>query len=120
MRGRDSADGRKVANDYVIRVVDDPAAIEAAAWDALLDLNASRTPFMRHAYLLALHRSQSAVAKSGWFAQFLAVHDGDVLVAACPLYLKEHSYGEYVFDWAWADAYQRHGLEYYPIGRKPQ
>ena len=69
---------------------------------------------MRHAYLLALHRSQSAVAKSGWFAQFLAVHDGDVLVAACPLYLKEHSYGEYVFDWAWADAYQRHGLEYYP------
>jgi len=114
MRGRDSADGRKVANDYVIRVVDDPAAIEASAWDALLDLNASRTPFMRHAYLLALHRSQSAVAKSGWFAQFLAVHDGDVLVAACPLYLKEHSYGEYVFDWAWADAYQRHGLEYYP------
>src|SRR5436190_6445640 len=75
MRGRDSADGRKVANDYVIRVVDDPAAIEASAWDALLDLNASRTPFMRHAYLLALHRSQSAVAKSGWFAQFLAVHD---------------------------------------------
>ena len=114
MRGRDSAGDRKVANDYVIRVIDDPAAIEASAWDALLDLNASRTPFMRHAYLLALHRSQSAVAKSGWLAQFLAVYDGDVLVAACPLYLKEHSYGEYVFDWAWADAYQRHGLEYYP------
>jgi predicted N-acyltransferase len=69
---------------------------------------------MRHEYLLALHRSESAVAQTGWLPQFLVVAEGDVLIAACPLYLKEHSYGEYVFDWAWADAYHRHGLDYYP------
>lgn len=102
------------SNDYVIRVVDDPAAIDAAQWNALLAAQPSRTPFMRHEYLLALHESASAVESTGWLPQFLLVLDRDVLVAACPLYLKEHSYGEYVFDWAWADAYQRHGLHYYP------
>jgi len=100
--------------DYVIRVFDDPARIDAAAWDSLLAATPGSTPFMQHAYLLALHRSSSAVTETGWLPQFLAVFDGDVLVAACPLYLKDHSYGEYVFDWAWADAYQRHGLNYYP------
>ena len=100
--------------DYVIRVLDDPADIDPAAWDSLLATLASSTPFMQHAYLLALHRSASAVAETGWLPQFLAVFDADTLIAACPLYLKEHSYGEYVFDWAWADAYERHGLRYYP------
>jgi len=100
--------------DYVIRVFDDPADIDPAAWDSLLARLPSSTPFMQHAYLLALHRSASAVAETGWLPQFLAVFDADTLIAACPLYLKEHSYGEYVFDWAWADAYQRHGLRYYP------
>ena len=55
---------------------------------------------------------------SGWRPRFVGVFeptlDGGALVAACPLYLKDHSYGEYVFDWAWADAYRRHGLAYYP------
>ena len=106
--------GSKASNDYVIRVFDDPASIAAAQWNELLAAQASSTPFMRHEYLLALHQSASAVAKTGWVAQFLAVFDGDVLIAACPLYVKDHSYGEYVFDWAWADAYQRHGLDYYP------
>lgn len=100
--------------DYVIRVFDSPAAIDPAAWDALVDEQPSGTPFMKHAYLLALHLSKSAVPKTGWHAQFLAVFEADALIAACPLYLKDHSYGEYVFDWAWADAYQRHGLAYYP------
>jgi predicted N-acyltransferase len=101
-------------NDYVIRIFDDPAAVDANAWNALVDAQASATPFMRHEYLLALQRSASAVEATGWQAQFLAVFASDELIAACPLYLKEHSYGEYVFDWAWADAYQRHGLAYYP------
>src|ERR1700712_1914265 len=105
---------KETEKDYVIRVFNDPAGIDAAAWDSLLAASPSRTPFMRHAYLLALHRSTSAVPKSGWHAQFLAVFEGETLLAACPLYLKDHSYGEYVFDWAWADAYQRHGLDYYP------
>ena len=106
------------SKDYVIRVFDDPAGIDAAQWNALLSAQPSATPFMRHEYLLALHRSGSASPATGWRAQFIAIvaHDGgaDTLVAAAPLYLKDHSYGEYVFDWAWADAYQRHGLAYYP------
>jgi predicted N-acyltransferase len=106
--------GPNASNDYVIRVFDDPASIAAAQWDELLAAQPSSTPFMRHAYLLALHQSSSAVAKTGWLPQFLAVFEGDALIAACPLYIKDHSYGEYVFDWAWADAYQRHGLHYYP------
>ena len=101
-------------NDYVIRVFDSPASVDATQWNALLDEQASSTPFMRHEYLLAMHASGSAIASTGWLPQFLAVCRDDVLVAACPLYLKDHSYGEYVFDWAWADAYQRHGLPYYP------
>jgi len=100
--------------DYVIRVHEDPARIDASAWNELLDEQAEATPFMRHEYLLALHASGSAVEASGWSPRFIAVSRGDRLVAACPLYLKAHSYGEYVFDWAWADAYQRHGLQYYP------
>lgn len=104
----------KDSNDYVIRVVDDPADLDASAWNALLDARPSATPFMRHEYLSALQDSASAIGKTGWTAQFLAVFSRGRLVAACPLYLKEHSYGEYVFDWAWADAYQRHGLAYYP------
>ena len=101
-------------NDYVIRLFDSPASVDATQWNALLDEQASSTPFMRHEYLLAMHASGSAIASTGWLPQFLAVCRDDVLVAACPLYLKDHSYGEYVFDWAWADAYQRHGLPYYP------
>jgi predicted N-acyltransferase len=104
----------KGSNDYVIRVLDHPALVDAAQWNALLDSQPSATPFMRHEYLLAMHDSSSAVGASGWEPQFLVILEGEQLVAACPLYLKSHSYGEYVFDWAWADAYQRHGLRYYP------
>ena len=116
-RKRDSeggSTGSTASDDYVIRVVDDPAAIDAVQWNELLAAQPSHTPFMRHEYLLALHESASADASTGWLPQFLLVFDRDALIAACPLYLKEHSYGEYVFDWAWADAYQRHGLHYYP------
>lgn len=102
------------ADDLVIRVFDDPAAIDAAQWNALLEAQPASTPFMRHEYLLAMHQSASASAATGWQPQFLCAFEGKALVAACPLYLKDHSYGEYVFDWGWADAYQRHGLAYYP------
>src|SRR5690606_29227511 len=51
---------------------------------------------------------------AGWQAQFVTLWEGDRLCAACPMYLKNHSYGEYVFDWAWANAYSQHGLDYYP------
>lgn len=101
-------------SQYVIRVHEDPATIDARAWDALLDQQAQPTPFMRHAYLQAMTASGSATAQTGWAPRFLTLENGGKLVAACPLYLKTHSYGEYVFDWAWADAYRRHGLAYYP------
>jgi len=100
--------------NYGIRVDDDPLHIDAAAWDALLAQQSHPTPFMRHAYLSALHHSGSASSQTGWRARFLSLWQGNELQAACPLYLKSHSYGEYVFDWAWANAYQQHGLAYYP------
>ncbi len=102
------------ATDTLIRIHDDPRQIDAGAWNAVLEAQASPTPFMRHEYLLALHASGSAVAETGWVNQLLCLHRGNQLLGACALYLKSHSYGEYVFDWAWADAYQRHGLQYYP------
>ena len=102
------------ANDYVIGVCEDPARVDAAAWNALVDAAPGATPFLRHEYLDALHASGSATPATGWYPQFVTLHRHGALVAACPLYLKDHSYGEYVFDWAWADAYERHGLAYYP------
>jgi len=95
-------------------VHDNPAALDAAAWNALLEAQAAPTPFLRHEYLAALHASGSAVPETGWTPQFLTLHRKGALQAACALYMKSHSYGEYVFDWAWADAYRRHGLAYYP------
>src|SRR6478609_2795296 len=92
-----------------LRVDDSPAALPSAAWNALLAGSAQPTPFMRHEYLLALHESGSAVADTGWQPLFLSAWQDGQLIAACPAYLKTHSYGEYVFDWAWADAYRRHG-----------
>jgi predicted N-acyltransferase len=102
------------AENYVIRVHEEPAQIDASAWNALLGSQDAPTPFLRHEYLGALHRSRSAVADTGWAPAWLTIEHRGVLLGACALYLKAHSYGEYVFDWAWADAYQRHGLAYYP------
>ncbi|MDQ2734985.1 MAG: GNAT family N-acetyltransferase [Pseudomonadota bacterium] len=101
-------------NDWQLRVCDDPGQIDAAAWDALVDLQATPSPFVKLSYLRALHDSGSATAETGWSPHFLLLERDGALAAACPLYLKDHSYGEYVFDWAWADAYRRHGLDYYP------
>jgi predicted N-acyltransferase len=69
---------------------------------------------VKHAFLDALHETDCAVPAKGWGPQYILLKENGVLRAAMPLYLKGHSYGEYVFDWAWADAYYRHGLEYYP------
>jgi predicted N-acyltransferase len=102
------------SNDYVTRVLGSPLEVDAAQWNALLHMQAQAGPFMRHEYLSALHASGSAVARTGWTPQFVTLWQGQALCAACPLYLKAHSYGEYVFDWAWANAYAEHGLDYYP------
>lgn len=88
--------------------------IPAQLWNALLAQQSQPTPFMRHAYLLAMEQSQSATANTGWQPQHLCLWQEDSLLAACPLYLKSHSWGEYVFDFAWANAYERNGMPYYP------
>jgi len=92
------------------------ADIDAHAWDELLSQQDAPTPFLRHAYLQAMEASGSATAGTGWQPQHLTLWRGGRLEAACPLYAKDHSYGEYVFDWAWANAYEQHGLAYYPKG----
>jgi hypothetical protein len=103
-----------MSDEPTLHLHDEPSAIDAAAWNELLRAQPWPTPFMRHEYLQALHASGSAAVDTGWAPQILTLERGGALQAGCPLYLKTHSYGEYVFDWAWADAYERHGLPYYP------
>ncbi len=98
----------------IARVLASPLDVDAAAWNTLLAQQSHPTPFMRHEYLAALETSDSATPRTGWAPRFMTLWDGDTLIAACPLYLKNHSYGEYVFDWAWASAYEQHGVPYYP------
>jgi predicted N-acyltransferase len=100
--------------DYLTEVMPDWRAMDAASWDGLLAHQATPTPFMRHAYLSALHDTGCASPDTGWQLQLIALRQGGQLMAACPVYFKNHSYGEYIFDWAWAQAYERHGLAYYP------
>lgn len=103
-----------VSEDYVIRVRTDFATVDAWAWDALLAQQDLPTPFMRHAYLHAMHSSGSASRATGWEPHAITIERGGMLVAGCVVYRKAHSYGEYVFDWAWANAFAQHGLDYYP------
>jgi uncharacterized protein len=93
-----------------LQVVSSLADVAPEDWNRL----AGHDPFLQHAFLHALHETGCACPETGWAPQYLLLYDRDTLAGAMPLYLKSHSYGEYVFDWAWADAYHRHGLEYYP------
>lgn len=99
---------------YVLRLHPSPHDVDADAWDALLATQPHATPFMRHAYLAALHASGSAVPETGWTPVFCTLWRDEVLQGACAVYAKPHSYGEYVFDQGWAGAYARHGMDYYP------
>ena len=95
-----------------IRVLTSIAEVDAATWDACAG---EANPFVSHAFLSALEESGSATARTGWAPHHLAVADeaGGIL-GAMPMYLKSHSYGEYVFDHSWAAAYERAGGRYYP------
>lgn len=93
-----------------LEVVESLAGVAPDEWNAL----AGPQPFVRHEFLSALMRTGCASPRSGWAARFLLLRRAGALEGAMPLFLKTHSYGEYVFDWAWADAYERHGLAYYP------
>jgi uncharacterized protein len=93
-----------------LRIINSLDDVDAAAWNALAPGN----PTLAHAFLDSLHRSGCAAPKTGWSPQYPTLWEGERLVAAAPLYVKTHSYGEYVFDWGWAEAYERHGIAYYP------
>jgi predicted N-acyltransferase len=85
--------------------------IDAASWNAL---RPDDNPFLSHAFLAGLENTGSLRTEYGWRAQHLALYKSGELVAAAPLYLKRNSHGEFVFDWSWAAAYERAGLDYYP------
>jgi predicted N-acyltransferase len=88
------------------------SGVDASAWNALAGADA---PFLRHEFLSALEDSGCATPDTGWGGCHVLLHGDDGrLAAAMPLYLKSHSWGEFVFDFAWAEAYQRSGLAYYP------
>jgi predicted N-acyltransferase len=88
------------------------AEIPAVDWNRLVDPD---TPFLRHEFLVAMERHGCVGERLGWIPRHMALRDGQGrLLAAAPCYLKLNSYGELVFDWAWADAYRRSGLLYYP------
>ena len=92
------------------QIVESLAGVDPAEWNQL----AGPQPFVRHEFLSALIDSGCAAGRSGWLPRFLLLRRAGALAAAMPLFAKSHSYGEYVFDWAWADAHERHGVEYYP------
>ncbi len=110
------------AEQILVRVEPDITAIDAAEWDACANPPASENntgrpynPFISHAFLSALEESGSASASTGWAPHHLILDDGRGGVLACmPCYLKSHSQGEYVFDYGWADAFERAGGRYYP------
>jgi predicted N-acyltransferase len=94
--------------------IDSIKQISAEQWNAIAGTD---YPFSRHEFLLALEISGATNRQSGWQPQHLLIFSNqsdDHLIALMPLYIKHHSYGEYVFDWSWADAYHRNGIDYYP------
>lgn len=95
-----------------IEILEAVAEADAREWDSLAGTD---NPFVAHDFLRALEDSGSATAGSGWLPRHLVVRDPAGKMTACaPLYVKGHSHGEYVFDWGWAEAYQRAGGNYYP------
>ena len=93
-----------------LRILESLAGVDPARWNEL----AGGNPTLSHEFLHALHETGCASPRTGWKPQYVTLWDEARLAGAVPLYLKSHSFGEYVFDWGWAEAYERHGLAYYP------
>jgi len=94
-----------------VKVIKTMNEVDRENWDALVG---DGSPFLEWDWLAAMEEARCVTPKTGWQPQHLTVYDQSRLVAACPLYVKGHSMGEFVFDHAWADAAQRAGIEYYP------
>lgn len=92
------------------------ATIDPDLWNSMITDN---NPFMQHEFLNGLEKTKCVCSDTGWHPNHLMLYKSDKgvqgdLLAAMPCYIKDHSYGEYIFDWAWVNAYHRHGTEYYP------
>ena len=96
---------------YTVSFNDSIDKIPASQWNQLCQTD---YPFIQHAFLRALEHSGSVSAETGWQPMHMTLHQHNTIVGVMPLYIKNHSYGEYVFDWSWADAWARQGLNYYP------
>ena len=95
-----------------VKVINDISKVKANVWNSCAGPD---NPFVSHEFLEVLEKSKAACGESGWLPQHLLVEDSNGLLLGCvPCYLKNHSYGEYVFDWGWADAFEKAGGQYYP------
>jgi len=96
---------------YEVHIIAGLDEVDAGQWNAL---NTSRQPFLSYEFLQGLEAYGCVGESWGWIPQHIIIKQDEALIGALPLYLKTNSYGELVFDWAWADAYARSGMEYYP------
>ena len=100
--------------EYQLEIIGSLAEVSAREWNAIVPSDAG--PFLSHQFLSALERCGCVGGATGWQPTHLVLKspDNSKLIGAMPLYLKQHSYGEFVFDWSWAQAYEQHGMRYYP------
>lgn len=97
---------------FRLEIIEKLSEVPSADWNALLSPDAS--PFLKHEFLSALEETTCVGANTGWQIAHLALYRSKKLIGAMPLYLKQHSYGEFVFDWSWAQAYEQQGMQYFP------
>lgn len=97
---------------FHLEIIEKLSEVSAADWNALLSPDAS--PFLKHEFLSTLEETACVGSNTGWQIAHLALYRSKKLIGAMPLYLKLHSYGEFVFDWSWAQAYEQQGMQYYP------
>jgi predicted N-acyltransferase len=99
-------------DSFQLEILDRLSDIPSNDWNALLPADAG--PFLRHEFLSALEETGCVGGNTGWQVAHLLLRDDQRLIGALPLYLKQHSYGEFVFDWSWAQAYEQQGMQYFP------
>ena len=113
--------GKVISGSYTLKACASIAEISAIEWDRCanpatkdIDCDLAFDPFLSHAFLAALEESGSAESQTGWAPYHLSLEDEKEVIGVLPMYLKNHSQGEYVFDYSWADAFERAGGRYYP------
>jgi len=100
------------SEQYHLEIIDGLSVIPANEWNALLPSDAG--PFLKHEFLNSLEQTACVGSNTGWQVAHLILKAKEQIIGAMPLYLKQHSYGEFVFDWSWAQAYEQQGMQYFP------